>query len=331
MNAWLRPTVAAAALALLVASGGLGAAGNSPAADAGWRAYQRGDYASALARYEDAAKNGDRLAQFNLAMMLLRGDGRSVDLDTGVFWLTKAADAGMAQAQYSLGLLYESGIGVTRSLSAATDWWKKAAEQGHTEAQVQLATQYFLGRGAPKDWKLAAKWYEAAAENGDPGAQYIIASFYEHGDGVPGSQARARLVRARRAAGRCGRRGAGEGRRAAPRRGRQRAALGGGVARMRRVPWRCGANRVVERVPARGGDSTHESPRTSHPLCDDCATTRLRPAAHRALTPAAAPGTRRSAVAALGRQTASSPTAVGKLRSVENQRAAGAGKRTRSG
>jgi len=27
--------------------------------------------------------------------------------------------------------------------------------------------------------------------------------------------------------------------------------------------------------PARGGDSTHESPRTSHPLIDDCAATRL--------------------------------------------------------
>jgi len=36
-----------------------------------------------------------------------------------------------------------------------------------------------------------------------------------------------------------------------------------------------GAQRVVERVPARGGDSTHESPRTSHPLRDDCAAMRL--------------------------------------------------------
>ena len=108
----------------------------------------------------------------------------AADPATGVDWLRKAAEAGLAQAQYNLGLLYESGIGVTRSLTAATEWWEKAAEQGHVDAQVQVGTQYFLGRGAPKDWTLAAKWYEAAAENGDVGAQYLIASFYEHGDGV---------------------------------------------------------------------------------------------------------------------------------------------------
>jgi TPR repeat protein len=184
MTASLRMILGAVLIAIL-ALAALAAPIPDRAADAGWQAYQRGDYASALAAFEIAAKKGDRLAQFNLGVMLLRGEGKPVDLNTGIVWLTKAADAGMVQAQYDLGLLYESGIGVPRSLTAATDWWQKAAEQGHTEAQVQLATQYFLGRGAPKDWKLAAKWYEAAAVNGDPGAQYIIASFYEHGDGVP--------------------------------------------------------------------------------------------------------------------------------------------------
>ena len=142
--------------------------------DGGFLAYQRGDYPAAFASFEAGAKKGDRLAQFNLAMLLLRGEGSAADLDPK-----------NCAVQYNLGLLAESGIGMERSLTTATAWWQKAAEQGHTEAQVQLATQYFLGRGAPKDWKLAAKWYEAAAENGDVGAQYIIASFYEHGDGVP--------------------------------------------------------------------------------------------------------------------------------------------------
>ena len=154
------------------------------AADPGWRAYERGDYAAARSLYDTAARAGDRLAQYNLAMMLVRGEGGPADTVAGVQWLTKSAEAGMAQAQYNLGLLYESGVGVPRSLTTATLWWEKAAEQDHADAQVQLATQYFLGRGAPKDWKLAARWYEAAAENGDAGAQYIIASFYEHGDGV---------------------------------------------------------------------------------------------------------------------------------------------------
>ena len=152
--------------------------------DKGWKAYARGDYATARANYERNAQAGDTLAQFNLAMMLIRGEGGGEDLSAGVAWLRKAGDAGMAQAQYKLGLLYEDGIGIPRSLEAATAWWTKAAAQGQVDAQVQLATQYLLGRGAPKDIVQAAKWYEAAALNGDAGAQYIIASFYEHGDGV---------------------------------------------------------------------------------------------------------------------------------------------------
>ena len=181
---WRRMVVAAINMAGIAAATMLMAATPDPSAGAGWQAYRRGDYAEAFTAYEAAARKGDRLAQFNLAMMLLRGEGKPVDLAAGVEWLTKSADAGMAQAQYSMGLLSESGVGMPRSLTGATAWWQKAAEQGHTEAQVELATQYFLGRGAPKDWKVAAKWYEAAAESGDAGAQYIMGSFYEHGDGV---------------------------------------------------------------------------------------------------------------------------------------------------
>src|SRR5215475_7395255 len=87
--------------------------------DAGWQAYRGGDYAAARLIYEQGAAKGDRLAQFNLAMMLLRGEGGGADIDQAVAWLRKAAEAGQPQAQYSLGLLYESGIGVSRSLTSA--------------------------------------------------------------------------------------------------------------------------------------------------------------------------------------------------------------------
>ena len=89
------------------------------AADPGWRAYERGDYAAARSLYDTAARAGDRLAQYNLAMMLVRGEGGPADTVAGVEWLTKSAEAGMAQAQYNLGLLYESGVGVPRSLATA--------------------------------------------------------------------------------------------------------------------------------------------------------------------------------------------------------------------
>src|SRR5882672_5083721 len=121
----LRRTAWALALACACIAGSAAAA-----ADAGWRAYERGDYVAARSLYDAAARGGDRLAQYNLAMMLMRGEGGAADTDAGVVWLTRAADAGMAQAQYNLGLLFESGVGVPRSLTSASKWWQKAAEQG---------------------------------------------------------------------------------------------------------------------------------------------------------------------------------------------------------
>jgi len=152
--------------------------------DSAWRAYERGDHTVAAALYADAARHGDRLAQFNYAMMLLRGEAVATERGEAVSWLRKAADAGMMQAQYNLALLYEKGTGVPKSLTEATAWFERAAEQGHTDAQVNVATQYFLGRGAPKDYAKAARWYREAANGGDVGAQYILASMYEKGDGV---------------------------------------------------------------------------------------------------------------------------------------------------
>src|ERR1700758_4124421 len=116
-------------LLVVLALGAGSTLGAVTATDAGWQAYRRGDYAAALNIYEQAAAAGDRLAQFNLAMMMLRGEGGRADVDRAVVWLRKAADAGQPQAQYNLGLLYESGIGVPRSLTAATQWWQQAADQ----------------------------------------------------------------------------------------------------------------------------------------------------------------------------------------------------------
>jgi len=150
---------------------------------AGWAAYSTGDLAQARRQFTRAAER-NRVAQFNLAVMLFAGEGGAPDPAAAIVWLRKSAEGGFARAQYALGLLHESGEGVARSLTEATAWFLKAAEQGYRDAQVSVATQYFLGRGAPRDYTEAARWYERAAEQGDHGAAYIIASQYEHGDGV---------------------------------------------------------------------------------------------------------------------------------------------------
>jgi len=80
----------------------------APAQDAdlaeGWRAYSAEDFARARAFYRKAAERKHALAQFNLAVMLIEGQGGAADTKEGLDWLRKAAEAGLARAQYSLGV-----------------------------------------------------------------------------------------------------------------------------------------------------------------------------------------------------------------------------------
>ncbi|MBS0543495.1 MAG: sel1 repeat family protein [Proteobacteria bacterium] len=162
-----------------------------PAADvaqAGVAAYEDGRMAEAGALFERAARAGNRLAQFNYAMMLYRGEAPAQEVanDAAWGWLRRAAGAGLPQAQYVLAQLYDHGNGVPRSLTTAEEWYRRAAEQGHVEAQIALATMYFVGTPvAAPDYEKAARWYLAAARAGEPGAQFLVADMYDKGYGLP--------------------------------------------------------------------------------------------------------------------------------------------------
>ena len=59
-------------------------------------------------------------------------------------------------------------------------WWlTKAAEQGVAEAQYRLARRYFKGEGVKKDYEIGMKWLtEAAVENKHPAANQWLADAY---------------------------------------------------------------------------------------------------------------------------------------------------------
>jgi TPR repeat protein len=147
--------------------------------------YNAGNFGGALKEFHDAAEHGNRLAQFNYAMMLLNGEGTQANVAEGRKWLLKAAQANMSHAQYVYGKMYDDGDFVARDPAVAHRWFLKAAEQGHVQAELALANQFLDGRGTPRDNAQAFVWYKKAAEGGDMTAQYVTGSFYEHGgDGV---------------------------------------------------------------------------------------------------------------------------------------------------
>ena len=104
-------------------------------ADDGQSAYDKGDYAAALAYWQPMAKGGDASAQDGLGSLYALGKGVPQDYDKATTWFARAADQGLAKAQFHLGYAYLRGDGVTRDLNIATAWFQKAAAQGYAPAQ----------------------------------------------------------------------------------------------------------------------------------------------------------------------------------------------------
>ena len=81
-----------------------------------------------------SAEQGDRYAQYNLAVMLLKGQGTTPDAEEAFQWCCLAAEQGLAEAQRQLGDLYHAGHGVARDVALADAWYEKAAGQEGAEA-----------------------------------------------------------------------------------------------------------------------------------------------------------------------------------------------------
>ncbi|UCF25917.1 MAG: sel1 repeat family protein, partial [Ralstonia sp.] len=61
--------------------------------------YEHNDFGHAFDEFAEAAQRGNRLAQFNYAMMLMRGEGTVARPEEAVKWLRRAADNQMTHAQ----------------------------------------------------------------------------------------------------------------------------------------------------------------------------------------------------------------------------------------
>lgn len=147
-------------------------------------AYQKGDYATALADLRPLAEQGVPEAQHKLGALYVQGNGVRQDYAKAAFWYRKAAVQGFAPAQNSLGLLYKEGKGVPQDYAQAASWFSKAAAQGFAPAQANLGYLYGTGQGVPRDYAKAASLFTEAAAQGNAAAQYRLGLQYVLGYGV---------------------------------------------------------------------------------------------------------------------------------------------------
>ena len=130
--------------------------------EAGVKAYDEGDYETALREFKALAEQGDTVAQFNLGLMYSNAQGVVQDYKEAVKWYRKAADQGDADAQGNLGYMYDHGLGVLHDKVLAHMWGNIAGANGNklgaeNRAKIEKKmTQAQIARAQ----ELAREWME---------------------------------------------------------------------------------------------------------------------------------------------------------------------------
>ncbi|NPD21510.1 tetratricopeptide repeat protein [Alterinioella nitratireducens] len=167
----------------------------------GLRAFEAGDFTTAMNELRPLAEKGYTRAQVRVGVMHDTGQGVPRNVAEAERWFHLAAKDGNADAQCKLGQKYDpeyyairwlNGISQKsveeRDYKVAERWYRLAAEQGHPWAQFRLGLMYFSGwRNSDEvffetdeDWflepneKEARRWINLAAKNGNPDAQCIL-------------------------------------------------------------------------------------------------------------------------------------------------------------
>lgn len=147
------------ALTALAATPGVAA---SPTVKSGIEAWQRGDYAAAVAAWRPLAEAGNADAAFNLGQAYRLGRGVQINLGAAQTWLTRAASKDHLDAQSTLGLmLFDSG-----DMRGAMRWLRAAAERGDARAQLVYGTALFNGDGIARSPVLGYAFVNRAAAQG---------------------------------------------------------------------------------------------------------------------------------------------------------------------
>src|SRR5215203_5786943 len=114
---------------------------------AGIEAWQKADYAAAVAIWRPIAEKGDADAAFNLGQAYRLGRGVPMNLGAAQTWLERAARSGHLDAETTLGLtLFQNG-----NQTGGLRWLRQAAEKGEPRALLIYGTALYNGDGTPRD------------------------------------------------------------------------------------------------------------------------------------------------------------------------------------
>jgi len=116
-------------------------------------------------KLEKKAASGDADAQYEIAMMYLKGLGIEQNSVRARKWLSWSAERNHDKAITRLGILSYKGEGGTEDYAAALGLFKRV-KNNNVLAQYYLGEMYANGKGVAKNYRTAINWYEKAARGG---------------------------------------------------------------------------------------------------------------------------------------------------------------------
>ena len=125
-------------------------------------------------RLTQEANAGDPLAQHELGLRFLLGEGVPADTAQAVYWIKKAADHNLTSAKYNYAILLINGIGVSWDPFIAFTLFKSAANDGMVQSQYVVGILYTDNLTVKRDYNMAYYWIKKAADNDYEPAKDIV-------------------------------------------------------------------------------------------------------------------------------------------------------------
>lgn len=120
------------------------------------------------------ANSGDPLAQHELGLRLLTGEGIATDTSTAVYWIKKAASQKLSSAQYNYGIMLINGWGTDWNPFTAYENFLQAAESGMSQAQYVVGILHTDNLIVPRDWNKSYYWTKKSADGGFEAAKEVL-------------------------------------------------------------------------------------------------------------------------------------------------------------
>ena len=120
------------------------------------------------------ANSGDPLAQHELGLRLLTGEGIAADTVTAVYWIKKAASQKLTSALYNYGIMLINGWGTDWNPFAAYDNFLLAAQSGMKEAQYIIGILYTDNLIVKRDWNKSYYWIKKSSNAGYEPAKPVL-------------------------------------------------------------------------------------------------------------------------------------------------------------